>query len=156
MAQHRRALSLKESALGLDHPELGPFLVGLGAALGAAGDHEGALAVDQRAVALLERSHGRDSPRLREGLVAVAIEQLALGNAAMAIRNLERAVALSPAKGVDQVAAEARFSLARALSEVGLERDRSLQLASEARAGYALAGNSRESERVGRWISKQR
>jgi tetratricopeptide (TPR) repeat protein/tRNA A-37 threonylcarbamoyl transferase component Bud32 len=153
---HRRALGLKESALGLDHPELGPFLVGLAAALGATGDHAGALAVAQRAVGLLERSHGRDSPRLREGLVTAAAELLALGNTVMALRNLERAVALSPARGVDQVAAAARFSLARALAETGQDRDRSLQLASEARAGYALAGNSREAERVGKWLSKQR
>ena len=153
----RRALAQAERALGKDQPGLGPYLVDLGAALGALGDHAGALATHRRALDLMERAYGTSSPRLlRPALVAMAAELEARGDLGMAVRTLERAVSLSPAKGADQVAAEARFALARALARDSQDRERAVSLAAEARAAYALAGNAREQERVSQWLSRLR
>ena len=152
----RHAVAQAERALGKDQPALATYLVGLGSALGASGDHAGALEVHRRALDLLERAYGTSAPRLlRPALVAYAAELEAQGDAVTAMRQLERAVTLSPTKGADQVAAEARFALARALAKDAQERVRAVTLASEAKSAYGLAGNAREQERVAEWLAHQ-
>ena len=129
----------------------------LGAALGAQGNHAGALVLHRRALELLERAYGSSAPELlRPALVAMAAALEARGDEDGAVRQLERAVLLSPAKGADPVAAEARFALARALVRDTQERERAVALAAEARNAYALAGNAREQDRITQWMSRLR
>jgi len=64
LANHQRALALREKALGPDHVDLSTSLEALGTTYTALGRKEEALACSERALKLLEAAYGRDHPRV--------------------------------------------------------------------------------------------
>ena len=69
LALHRRALALRERALGANHPEVGSTLLRLAAVHAEKGDLEEAGRLAERAVALYRAGYGDGHPRLAVGLV---------------------------------------------------------------------------------------
>ncbi len=102
----------------------------------------------KRAVAGQEAALGANSVLLASSLTGAGEAALGARDAASAVQALERAMKLREGRRVPREAdARTRFALARALWEKGAGRDPALQLAREAREGYA-AGAKRDRKKV--------
>ena len=94
LAHSRRAVELRESLLGPEHPDLARSLNTLGNVALARGDHELALRCHGRALELRERAYGRDVPDVATSLKNLGDAQLAAGALAEALRSHGEALAL--------------------------------------------------------------
>lgn len=98
----RRAVALREAALGSDHPEVGRDLLTLAGVLCAEGRHVEAQPLFQRAHEVLSRALGADHPEIAHVLDAFASCRRAQGDGAGAERLLRDAVGVLEAAGGDQ------------------------------------------------------
>ena len=79
-------------------------------------------------------------PAIAESLLGLGKAQLALHQPARAIAPLERALAM-PEMAPLTTRASTEFTLAKALAELGRERERARKLALQARDGYSRHAN---------------
>ena len=156
--EFQRTLAIWEQALGRDHPSLAVAISGIADALLAQGAARDARVEYRRAVALLEHGVGHDHPELAGPLTGEGLAALATGEPRQALPLLERALALGAANPGEPLAlARTQFGLARALRIVGREDARSVELATAARAAYAVDGaRPRETAEIDRWLAQRR
>ncbi len=150
-----RALTIREGALGPDHPEVAQTVHSLARAFYYAGDYERAIELDTRALETWERALGPDHLLVGYALQGLGEAQLGAGRLAEAVALLERGLALRQTTRVppDQLA-ETRYTLAKALWEVGGDRVRAWALAEEARDGYAaVMGQETLVAEVAEWLA---
>ncbi|MFL5349354.1 MAG: tetratricopeptide repeat protein [Hyalangium sp.] len=132
LRQYQHALSLREAALGPDHPLVASSLDELGSVLTALGRYDEAGRLLARALAIQEKELGPQNPEIAETLRASGSLLLARGKPAEAEPILERALSLGPPR----LRARLQFLLARALWELGKDRPRAVELATEARSHW--------------------
>ena len=75
-----RSLTLREQALGPDHPDVAMSLNNLGLTLSDMGDYPAALAVQERALAVREKLLGPDHPDVAQSLNNVALTLFDMGD----------------------------------------------------------------------------
>jgi serine/threonine-protein kinase len=93
-AEYRRAITLREKALGKDHPSLGQSLNNLGGILGAQGRHAEAIAIFERVLALRERTLGKEHPLIANALSNLGLAMADQGDYAGSQARLERCLAI--------------------------------------------------------------
>jgi serine/threonine-protein kinase len=151
-----RSLAIREAKLGAEHPDLAPPLMNLGRVLvreGRAADAERHL---RRALVLWEKAFGAAHANLsypRAGLVEV---YLATGRAAQAVPIAEAVLtARDTPNAVPAELAEARFLLARARWDAGVDGAGARKLAEAARDDYRKlsAGWKGELAAVEAWLA---
>ncbi len=153
-----RALEIDEGALGLEHADLAVYLSDLADVLQALGELDRALSLYGRALALGERTLGHDHPAVAAPLTGLSQLYLRLGQPEDARDAGERAVgALAAHDSSSSELATARFTLARALWELGRERTRARHLALQACDGLRAAAPAaaRELGEVERWLTER-
>jgi tetratricopeptide (TPR) repeat protein len=137
-----RSLAVMKKGLGAEHPELAVQLGNDGEILNALGRFSEARRSFERARSIWERELGPNNRVLADALTGIGVSYLAEGNPARAIGPLERALKIRATLESDRTKkADTDVALARALWEDNRDRKRATQLASEARALYAEAGN---------------
>jgi tetratricopeptide (TPR) repeat protein len=94
IAEHERALKIRQQTLGADHPGLSVSLVNLGSAYSTRGENDRALGYLQRALAIDEAAIGPDHPDLARVLINLAVVQSIRGALEEAQMHASRAVAL--------------------------------------------------------------
>ncbi len=92
LALHRRALALREAALGAQHPDVGASLTAAAGALGRLRRHAEALEAAERAVALLQAAPGASAGRLVNALTMQAALLRQLGRYPEALEAYGRAI----------------------------------------------------------------
>jgi tetratricopeptide (TPR) repeat protein/predicted Ser/Thr protein kinase len=132
-----------------DHPDVADDLLVIGRLRVAEGAPADAVTALERAVAIKDKAGGAD---VRLVLIDLGRAYHAAGRAADAVRVLERAEKLIDATTPPVEAADARFTLARALGR-GAERARTL--AADARAAYATAGRDKLVAEVDGWLPRR-
>ena len=156
---YRRALEIRQRALGDDHPDVAATLANLGTLLESQGDHEQAALYYQRALRIAEKTLPPDHPDLTLSILGLADVALARRRPDVARAHAERAVSmLEGAKVVPDELAKARFTLARALAFDPAERSRARVLAEQARDAFVEHGKGREAElaEVQAWLTSHR
>lgn len=152
-AEFERALAIKRKALGPEHPEVAGALKGLGYAEQGAGELERALALFEQSATIIIESLGEDHERSANARARVARVEVDLGRLAQARDHAAQALATLDALGdraEPGVAAEARFTLARAT----WERDPTAAMGLAERAlGESVPGVLREE--IEAWIGER-
>jgi serine/threonine-protein kinase len=139
----RRALAIYVKSVGPDHPDAARSHATLAGAL--RGQQRFREARDEFAASrtIWEKVLGPDHMDVSFPIMGMATCELALGHPANALPLLEHTLRIRQANpGRTVPLAEARWMMARTLIVLGQDRPRALQLAEQARAGYALAGGS--------------
>ena len=97
---------------------------------------------------------GADHPFVAFPLVVIGRALTALGRGAEAVAPLEHALRIREADGLDQrLIAEARFALARALWDAGVDHARAHRLATQARDAYANAKDTQDTAAIDAWLA---
>ncbi|WP_437875933.1 tetratricopeptide repeat protein [Sorangium sp. So ce513] len=138
--RYARALAIRERALGPEHPSLASTLTNLASVLVGQKKYAEALPHLGRALAIHEKTVGPGSIGVASTLTGIAAAYNEMGKPAEALPRAERALAIyaTREKGVPPLElADARFHAARALWGVGRDRARAIDLAIQARDGYA-------------------
>jgi len=78
---YKRALAVKEVALGPDHPDVATTLTNLGVLYAASGRDQDAVPVLERSLSIREKRRGSEHPTLRPTLLALAAAYQRLGRA---------------------------------------------------------------------------
>ena len=110
-----------------------------------------ALEVYREALAIKERTLPPQDPNLSFSHDGIGQCLLGLGRAQDAVNELELALALRGNEPVPR--ADTRFALARALWELGKERGRARELATQAQADYQAGGRKEKDAEVERWLA---
>jgi eukaryotic-like serine/threonine-protein kinase len=128
------ATEIFEEALGPDHLDVSGAMLVRGKAYAAAGRLEDALEDLQRGLAIREGVLGSDSHKLADLLVALAEVHLQQGEPEPAVLAAERAHALlEGSPGLEPAFfADAQFVFAKALVAAGGDRERAIELATQA------------------------
>jgi tetratricopeptide (TPR) repeat protein len=151
----QQAIRIRKAALGDEHPQVADALDQLALALIEDGLYAEALVESQRSLAIRERVLGPDHVDVSYSLENLGAALIGVRQPAKAIPALERAIAIrTRGGGGAEDLAEARFSLARALWDAGLDRGRARALATQAHEGYVHAGQAGEADKVSRWIAE--
>ncbi|WAS91235.1 serine/threonine-protein kinase [Nannocystis punicea] len=152
----RRALAIYERKLGPHHPSTVSSVSGLGLVLHNGGAHEDALKMFARALASQEQVLGDGHPSVAHTLIGRGDTLIDLGRAREAVPELERALAIREANQVQpEELAEARFALARALWQAGIDRPRARALAEQAAEIFATTSGTNESrDRLAAWLTE--
>jgi tetratricopeptide (TPR) repeat protein/predicted Ser/Thr protein kinase len=149
LALYERSLALREKALGPEHPDVASSLTNLGNVLLKMGRYQNALPYLERALAVEEKALGPAHPDMAETLLRLGELHLAQHRSApQAVTLLERALALSRANDK----AEVQFVLARALWESGGDKQRAVNLATQAHDKRQVPRNSQQAE-VAQWLA---
>lgn len=98
LAQHRRALALREAALGAQHPDVAASLTAIAGALGRQRRHAEALAAAERSVAILQSAPGASAGRLVQALTMQAALLRHLGRYPEALDAYGRAIGVGEAR----------------------------------------------------------
>ncbi|MBS1118831.1 MAG: hypothetical protein H6Q90_1059, partial [Deltaproteobacteria bacterium] len=154
-----RAVAIYEKALGPDHPDVATPLNNLGDVLAIQGKPDEARQRYERALAIYEKALGPDHPDLGYPLTGLGAVLLTLGRSDQARAHAERAVRIREAGNVPpEELAESRFLLARVLWARSAARPRALELARQARDGFAGVGDdeSPQLEKVKTWLHARR
>ena len=155
-ASHRRALEIREQALGPDHMMTGSSLTNLAEARLAAGELEAARAGFARALPVLEAGLGPEAFPVSYPLTGLGKALNESGRWSEAVPVLERALTIresSPSPPPELM--EVRFQLARALAQTG-ERDRALELGRTAlEAVRGIEGELDGSADLRAWLAEQ-
>ena len=142
-----RAHAVRAAAEGEAHPDVAIALTHIGRAIARRGQLAKALELHRRALTIEEAALGADSAGLADHLIGMARCELDLGSPGRAITALERALGLRGGDRVNAGTAEVRFLLARALrdvdvdGDVSLDRARARDLARTARQTFAALGD---------------
>jgi predicted Ser/Thr protein kinase/tetratricopeptide (TPR) repeat protein len=157
LALHRRARASAEAQLAADHPGMVPLLVAEAACLRALRRFDEARRLLERTLALADRVMNPDDPERASVLEEVAQLHIAAARPGQALEPLERAVAIRADAAVQPRArARGEFLLARLLVDLGGDRARALQLASECAIALDHAGDQALRDEVRDWIGKIR
>ena len=159
LAAHRRALTIREKALGPAHSSVAVALNDIGSLFSLQGKHDQALDYYRRALAIREKALGPEHPSLSSDLTGIGKEYVNLHLARKAIGPLERSLSLGEKKPGGRIfLANTRFALARALKDSGRDLNRALQLASLAHDAYAADGvpSSGQLAEVDEWLRASR
>ena len=136
---YARALAIREKALGPDHASVAATLANLGSALVAQKRYaEGLVRLARRAIQ--EKAVGPSSHPVASMLTGIASAYNEKGEPEKARPFAERALAIYAAKGegVSPIElADTRFHAARALWGSARDRERAVELATQARDAYA-------------------
>ena len=157
IASHERALEILVRVLSPDHAWTAYPHVGLGEAYITTASFGKALAHHRRALGIWEKSLGKDNRQLAHALTGIGLAELGLGAPARALAPLQRALVLREVEPTQSgELAQTKFALARALWLTRRDRPRSLQLAEQARAGFAANGASSRAElaAVAEWLGE--
>ncbi len=151
-ASYRRAAAIVDAALGSENAGLAIHLGNLARALSNQERYEEATPIAERALAIREKALGPTHMKLIYPLVALGEALVGSRQHARAVPILERALDLKLTATVGTVRAEAKFSLARALDEVGKGRDleRARTLAIEAKEELQKSTGPRDQRLLGR------
>ncbi len=153
-AHYELALDIAKKGFESDHPELAAAYFGLGSWHLHQKQHQKGLEHLKKASGIQERSLGEDHPRLAQTLTSLARARLGLRQAEQAVPLLERAITLGQKEGAPPGALEeARFVLARVFWERNKNRARAVELATQARDGYARRGQEKELAEVQAWLT---
>ncbi len=143
---HRRGIDLVTQTWGPDHPQTAFTHLNTLSVYRQLGRLDEALVEAREARRVLVKAYGPDHPLCAYAENAEGVMYLLMGQPGKAVGPLERAVAIREKAGVDQLAAaESRFSLAKAVWELG-QRDRAHRLARQAREVFAADGTQRGRE----------
>jgi tetratricopeptide (TPR) repeat protein len=108
----------------------------------------------RRALAMWEKSLGPDDFRVAYALTGIGRALCGLHDARGALPPLERAKRLRErSPGEPMLIATSKFALARALAQVGGNRERAHSLALEARAGFLQPGYKKQLGEVDAWLA---
>jgi len=149
-----RVLATRIRLLGPEHPSTATSQLNLGLMLTEAGRPQEALAHLARAEAIW-RKVGVDNPMLGYALTGRGQALTKLGRPAAAIPVLEEAIVLRQRAHVSaDMVAPSQFALAQALRAAGRQPTRAVELARQARDGFAGAGEAGRSqvEEIDRWL----
>jgi tetratricopeptide (TPR) repeat protein len=161
----QRGIELLETTIGLRHP-LGALLqANLALVRSAKGQHDEALLLHRAALATRRELLGPRHPETAASLAQLGEAEIEAGKPAEAIEPLEEAIAIFASDGstrdADEQAAalhQARFWLARAWWDAGVERSKARVLAQAARDG--LSGGAGEHEEaiaeIDAWLAEHR
>ena len=146
LAFQERALKVREKTLGAEHPQVAASLQSLGETLAKQRRHDEARARFAAALAMRERAFGVGHPDVAATLFEMA--KLELDADGDAVTPAERALAIRDghSDSTQEVVAESRFLLARALmarKPTAADRARARTLAEAARDGYAAARDAK-------------
>lgn len=114
---HKEALSIRKSSLGPDHPKTAASYDALGRFLLETGRHEQGAPLIDEALAIRERRLGREHPDFARSQVNHALVLRARQQLPDAVETLESALALLDREGSQKSRGDARWQLARVLSE---------------------------------------
>jgi len=153
----QRAVEIVENGLGPDHPNTAAQLSNYGELLVRVGRFEEARAAAHRSLAIFERETDPEGRYVAYPLLVIGLSYLGVARPDLALPILERATRIRDATESSPVRrAEVRFALARALSETGKDRPRSLMLAARAHEEYrqapATKATRRELTAIERWL----
>ncbi|MBI5544687.1 MAG: tetratricopeptide repeat protein [Deltaproteobacteria bacterium] len=155
VVEYRGALELFERHYGPDHTLAATAIHNLAGVLDGRGQHREALELELRATAIRERAFGPEHPRVASSLAGAAIAYLGLAAPAKALPLLERALRIVRAKppGNTGRLGQVEFALARALWDLGEERERAHGLAVAAKEHYAeQPGEEATLKKVEEWL----
>jgi tetratricopeptide (TPR) repeat protein len=148
LAVHKRGIDLVTRAWGPDHPQTAFTHLNTLSVYRQLGRLDEALVEAREARRVLVKAYGPDHPLCAYAENAEGVMYLLMGQPRKAVGPLERAVAIREKAGVDELAAaESRFSLAKAVWELG-QRDRARRLARKARETFVADGTQRGREDV--------
>jgi len=137
LATSDRAQQIFMKAYGASNPSFALILSNRGEYLVALGRYDEAIAAFRGALDRWEPQLGAEHSLLAHPLTGLGLAQLAAGRPAEALPPLVRALRLREAGEPDQnLVAETRFALARALWSTGTDRARARRLAEQARDYY--------------------
>ena len=147
------ALAIDQQALGSMHPEVALVHVDLARLAEREGDHVAAERGFAAAIAVEEASLGPTHPSLVIALLGLGRAHAAQHRHADAIVPLERALAIASAAEVsEELRAEARFALAKALFAGKGDRPRARTLAIAAREGRAAEPDAAAVAEIDAWL----
>ncbi len=153
--RYERAHAIWQKSLEPGDPKLAVGQIGLGGWYLEQKQYREALSWLEKARDLREAALGSDHPLVGEVLTRLGQARLGLRQPMKAIADLERAVALGQKDGARAGALEdASFMLARALWESGKDRARAVELATQARDGYARRGKKKALSRVQNFLAR--
>jgi eukaryotic-like serine/threonine-protein kinase len=157
LAAARHALAFTEKVRGPAHPFAAVARTEVADDLRFLGHPDQAIGEYDAAIAVFEKAYGAAHPLMAVALTGLGEAELDQHHVDRATQTLTRALAMTE-KQPDDVAAlaQARFAMARAYGETGRERARAVQLATEARKGYADVRRDRELAAVDRWLAAHR
>jgi tetratricopeptide (TPR) repeat protein len=153
-----RSLQIKEQALGTAHPSLELDFHNIGDVLRLQQKYEEAIPMFERALSFNETAMGKGHPNQIFHLTGMGQSYLGLHRPERAIPPLERALEISEkAKVEPAILGEARFALARALTELRREPNRARALAEQARQAFTIAGaeSTKDLHEVNQWLAKK-
>ena len=153
-ARYEEAHAIFLAALGPEHPHIGIADNNLGDVFSRIGDRGVAADFYNQAISIFSAAFGEDAPPLAYPLTGLGELRLSQGRRDESLELLTRALALRGSDNGPELA-HTRFALARALGPEQL--DRAVDLASQAREGYAAGGPgyARELGEVDAWIHER-
>jgi len=160
LAMHQRALAIQEKALGPESSLVGASLEEAAFVMLELHQYADALARFSRALAIFEKAYGREHIYLATSLVGTGRAQIGLARPERALAPLERALAIARAEKTPDslLLAQIWFAQAQALAAAGRDRARARELAEQARAAFAAAGDEAKPELsdVEAWLAHKR
>ncbi len=154
---HEQALAIRQKTLAPDDRMIGMSLTNLGDALAGARRLPEAIGRYRGSIAILEKLQGGAHSWLGYPLTGLGLALVESGSPNEAIEPLERALVIRAKEGQpEDIAAETRFALARALVGASQDRTRAMTLAREARAAFARGGEKKASflAELDAWLAK--
>ncbi|MGA9521236.1 MAG: serine/threonine-protein kinase [Myxococcaceae bacterium] len=151
-----RAVDIAKKLLGPEHREVAKAYVGLGSWHLHEKRFREAVSLLEKARDIQHKALGAEHPHLSRTLALMGRARLGLGDRERAILELERAIALAQKEGSPPgTLEESRFALARVLWETRRDGQRAVELATQAREGYARGGyNPKELSEVQTWLTR--
>ena len=154
---HRRALTIRENTLGHNHPLVALSLDNMGIVTREKEDYDRSLEYHHRALAIRETTLGPEHPSVAWSLCGIGIVRVGQGKPKQALEPLERAVTICEKKTCHQDPfGIALFGLARALVAIGVDKQRAIKLAKQAREifGKTPKAFKKELKEVNTWLQK--
>ena len=156
---YRTAHAIWLEALGEKHPRVAVALNNIATAQLELGERADALATARKAASVFEAALGPKHPIIAAPLTVAGRALVATGKSRRAIPMLERALELRSAESTDPAErSETRFALAEALWEANANRERAVELATEALADAQSAGPhaADAAARIEAWLTAHR
>ncbi|MEJ7599761.1 MAG: serine/threonine-protein kinase [Kofleriaceae bacterium] len=151
----QRAIAIHTEVSGPDSLAVAKTRSSLAFVLIDLGRLDDALAELERTITIQDKLLGPDHPTLALALGLRGTVWMMKDDAARGLGSLERAVSLTKRAG-QACDPNLCFWLARALTATGGDRSRARALLTEARAGYAAAGNAEGTAAVNAWVARSK
>jgi tetratricopeptide (TPR) repeat protein len=156
LEHYARALAIREKVLGPEHPMVAQTLHNIAIVERRLDRFEDARQRLERALAIKEKALGPQHPTVAPTRVELGRVLVALNRALEGVAQLERAVKIAQEAGGDAAElAEARHALALALVAAGRDDARVVELARQARDGFAGDDHRERREEVERFLAER-